>query len=176
MGDDNPKACTAMRLARAGLAVQVPTPRSLPKRSVLLNPFASVFLSRADREHASRYGLSLIDVSWEHAGEIFRHVNHGKTRALPLLLAGNPVKQGELYWLSTGEAAAAALYILGLKQEAMDVLLQFQWGGAFLDYNVRLLEAYAACPDDGCIRRVALEEFERRQRGARNPPSVLGSI
>ena len=54
-GEDNPKKCTAMRLAKFGLVELVDKPVG-----VLLNPFAEKFLSPADKPAE----LTALDVSW----------------------------------------------------------------------------------------------------------------
>lgn len=139
---DDPKKCTACKLRRFGLVREVLQMRFLPKRAVVLNPFAEVAFSPADRERIEKFGLVGLDCSWEHAEKVLlRHVR-GTSRCLPVLVAGNPVNFGKATKLSTVEALAGALYIVGFEEQASEVLSVFKWGHTFLDINRGRLESY----------------------------------
>lgn len=64
------------------------------------------------------------------------------SRALPFLLAANPVNYGKPYQLSTLEAFAAALYILGEVGQAQKIVGIYTWGHRFLELNKEPLEDY----------------------------------
>ena len=64
-------------------------------------------------------------------------------RILPALLAANPVSWGRVGRLSSVEAIAASLAILGHQDQASRVLEPFQFGQQFLDLNRGPLEAYS---------------------------------
>ncbi len=148
-GQCDPKKCTARRLERMGLLAFVPRPRSLPAGTVLLTPYAGRALSRADAPRAERHGLSVLDVSWkvaEKAGR-FPAVPQAVGRALPYLLASNPVNYGKAFVLSSVEALAAALVIFGHEDEARGVLSKFTWGEQFLRLNAEPLAAFRAAED-----------------------------
>ena len=65
-------------------------------------------------------------------------------RALPYLLAANPVNFGRPFQLNSAEAFAAALYILGREEQARQVLSKFNWGNVFFELNAEPLADYAA--------------------------------
>jgi pre-rRNA-processing protein TSR3 len=156
----DPKKCTGLRLKRRGLARIVTRTRFLPKRAVVLNPFAEVAFSPADRNRVETFGLVALDCSWEHAEKVMlKHVK-GTSRCLPILIAGNPVNFGKATKLTTAEAIAAALYIGGFKQEAKDLLSIFTWGHTFLELNLARLENYAAAKDSTEI--IALQNSPER--------------
>ncbi len=140
-GQCDPKRCTSRKLERLGLLVFVPRPTSLPAGSVLLTPRAEKALSPADASRAERRGLSVLDVSWKRGR--FPRVPQAIPRALPYLLAANPVNYGKPFLLSSVEALAAALVILGRQEQARHLLSKFAWGPGFLALNDEPLRAYA---------------------------------
>jgi pre-rRNA-processing protein TSR3 len=140
---DDPKKNTALRLRRRGLARIVTKARFLPKRAIVLNPFAEVAFSPADRERLEKFGLAALDCSWEHAQKVLSGHVKGTSRCLPILIAGNPVNFGQLTKLTTAEAVAAALYIAGFKRESEKLLSIFTWGHTFFELNSMLLDNYA---------------------------------
>jgi len=158
------------------MARLVSSPRALPRGAVLLDPLSMRALSPQDAWAIDRFGLALVDVSWEHVRSVVPKVKNRHRRALPFLQAGNPVKQDQVGTLSTAEAAAAALYIAGHREQALSILSAFGWGKHFLELNEALLERYSHCKDSSDVVRVQEAELERRWRGTRNPPSVLDGI
>jgi pre-rRNA-processing protein TSR3 len=121
--------------------------RFLPKRAVVLNPFAEIAFSSADRERIADAGLVALDCSWEHAEKVLSHHIRGTSRCLPILLAGNPTNFARATKLSTAEALAGALYIAGFKEEAKKLLSVFVWGHTFFELNASLLDAYSVAKD-----------------------------
>jgi len=148
-GQCDPKKCTSRRLERLGLMTFVPRPRLLPRGAVLLTPKAERALSSADAPRAERHGLAVIDVSWKRG--TFPSVPHATARALPYLLAANPVNYGKPFVLSSVEALAAALVIFGREPEARAILAKFAWGDQFLILNREPLEAYARANDSAQV-------------------------
>ena len=141
--EDDPKKCTAKKLHRFGYAVLEKSQRRLPYHAVLLNPFAQKSLSREDLQSAVKHGLVALDCSWKHVEQTFQALEETMTsRALPFLLAANPVNYGKPYQLSTLEAFSAALYILGQATQAKEILRIYTWGPRFLELNQEPLEEY----------------------------------
>jgi pre-rRNA-processing protein TSR3 len=144
-GQCDPKKCTSLRLERFGLIRLVPRPSGLPRGVVLLTPKADRALSRGDALRAARRGLAILDVSWKRGA--FPAVPQATRRALPYLLAANPVNYGKPFLLSSVEAIAAALVIFRRDDEARAILAKFSWGEQFLALNREPLAAYAAAED-----------------------------
>ncbi|WP_054854026.1 DUF367 domain-containing protein [Vulcanisaeta distributa] len=117
---DDPRKNTAIKLARFGLAQLVDSIRALPSGSIMLDPTAKTPLTPSDRDVVVSRGLSLIDCSWKRATDIHAKFVKGRfiRRRLPLLIAANPTHYGKPYILSTIEAVAAALYIMGFMNDA----------------------------------------------------------
>jgi len=155
----DPKRCTGLKLKRHGLARIVTKIRFLPKRAVVLNPFAEIAFSPADRERVARFGLVALDCSWEHAEKVLTKHVKGTARCLPILLAGNPVNFSKATKLTTAEALAAALYIAGFKDDARRVLSIFTWGHTFFELNAEHLEDYAAAQDSLDIIKIMKLKF-----------------
>ena len=61
---------------------------------------------------------------------------------MPALLAANPVSWGRVGRLSSVEALAATLAILGYQEQATRILQPFEFGEQFMDLNRKPLEAY----------------------------------
>jgi pre-rRNA-processing protein TSR3 len=152
-GQCDPKKCTARKLERMGLLTFVPRIASLPGGTVLLSPEGDRALSRADAPRAHRHGLSVLDLSWNITQKVgsFPAAPKAVGRALPYLVAANPVNYGKPFLLSSAEAIAAALVILGEETQAREVLAKFAWGEQFLLLNREPLEAYAKAADSAGV-------------------------
>lgn len=142
-GDDDPEKCTARKLGRFDLADLHRSDRATPY-GIVLNPHAERALSPADRAESDR--LVALDCSWETAGEALFSMS-GIHRALPFLVAANPVNYGRPFRLTTVEALAAGLAILGERDRAEGILSKFRWGHTFLELNEEPLRRYADCAD-----------------------------
>ena len=143
LGQDDPKKCTALKLGRFGLVKVLHRIRDIPLGSVVLDPFSEVAFSPLDRARVVKRGLVAVDCSWVKAGTVFRLRLRGVPRCLPFLVAANPVNFGKPSKLSTVEALASALYIVGFREEAEALLSKFKWGFSFLELNLPRLVAYA---------------------------------
>ena len=145
----DPKRCTAVRLHRAGRIHMVYKLGELPSGAVLLDPFAQKALSRADAAAAEKHGLAALDCSWKKIREIEGLRKRMTPRSLPYLVAANPTYYGRPTTLSTAEAIAAALFILGNRERAKEILAGFIWGQTFFELNREPLDAYADASDSG---------------------------
>jgi pre-rRNA-processing protein TSR3 len=140
----DPKRCTGKKLERFKLARTTKRYQKL-RGYLVLSPFSERALSPADRFKVGR-GLAALDCSWAHAEEVFSKMRLNE-RALPFLVASNPVNFGKPFKLSTVEAFAAALVILGERPQAEEIMAKFSWGHTFLELNREPLEEYAAAKD-----------------------------
>ncbi len=146
--EDDPKKCSAKKLNKFGFVKIEKNIRKIPKNAVLLNPFAEKSLSKEDFECASKNGIVAVDCSWKNAEKSFEYLNQlNVSRALPFLIASNPVNFGKPFKLTTLEAFAAALYILDEKDHAKDILNIYKWAPHFLELNIQPLEEYRMAKD-----------------------------
>ena len=156
-GQCDPKKCSARRLVRMGLAEQVTKLSRLPRKAILLDPFSKRALSPQDSEQAMRRGLVVLDCSWRHAEGTFanaRRIARLSGRGLPFLLAANPVNYGKPWRLSSLEAAAAALAILGDGAHAHRLAEATNWGTTFMQLNAEPLEEYSLAESSAEVVRI----------------------
>jgi pre-rRNA-processing protein TSR3 len=135
---DDPTKCTAAKLVKFGLARRV---TKTLQRSIILDPFSEEFILKVDGNHIE--SITAIDCSWALAQKIFVRRFNGLSRRLPPLLAGNPINYSKIGKLTTAEALAASLYIIGFDNLASSILNKFKWGHTFFDLNRDLLRDYS---------------------------------
>ncbi len=157
MRQDDPFKCTAAKLAKFRIAEPV---RFIRNNTIVLSPFSGTLLTKNDTKIAD--AVCVIDCSWERAEDVAKHqrvFSSGIGRRLPAMLAANPVNYAKLGKLSSAEALAGALYILGDKQKAIEILNKFKWGHTFLELNADLLEDYAKANTQEGIMQTEREYF-----------------
>ncbi|HVO77490.1 MAG TPA: DUF367 domain-containing protein, partial [Methanomassiliicoccales archaeon] len=118
--------------------------------------------SAEDAPKARGYGLVVMDLSWNRI-EGFPPVREdANRRALPYLLAANPVNWGKPLRLTSAEAVAAALYIMGEKEQARFVMSKFSWGEQFLILNAEPLERYSQARTSAEVVRVQADYLQEQ--------------
>jgi pre-rRNA-processing protein TSR3 len=152
----DPKKCTGKKMVRFKLAHLVEKVNAIPRGSILLDPMAEKALSPADN---IKKGITVLDCSWKHVESVFPQLLtlELQHRALPYLVAGNPVNFGRPFKLTSAEAFAASLYILGYKDQAAFILSKFSWGHTFLELNREPLEEYSLAKDSKDILKIQAE-------------------
>jgi pre-rRNA-processing protein TSR3 len=135
---DDPKKCSAAKLVKFGLAKNV---KKTSAKTLVLDPFAKKSILPSDKKLA--YSITAIDCSWNLANKVFATKFSGIHRKLPPLFAGNPVNYSKLNKLTTVEAIAATVFILGNKDLSLELLDKFKWGHTFFELNQNLLEDYS---------------------------------
>ncbi|GIL76330.1 hypothetical protein Vretimale_5891 [Volvox reticuliferus] len=144
LGQCDRKRCTGTRLARQGLVRELRLGQTFP--GVILSPAGQRSVSVEDAALIRSRGLAVVDCSWNKLDDVpFGRIKGAAPRLLPFLVAANPVNYGRPCKLSCAEAFAAALFICGLREEAVAVLSRFKWGHAFFSTNAELLARYATC-------------------------------
>lgn len=155
--EDDPRRCTAAKLKRFGFVKYVKLPKG-----IILDPFSEIVLSPSDRPIAEGRGITTIDGSWEKILLGARHMKfRGARRSLPFLLASNPTNYAVGRKLSTAEAFAATLYILGWKEEARRIMSLFKWGHTFFQLNLPALELYSKAKNSEEVRALEKEVLSK---------------
>lgn len=130
--------------------------RKTTKNNLILDPFSNQVLLPKDKSNIK--SIVGIDCSWNLADQAFSKTFTGVKRKLPPLLAGNPVNYSKLNKLTTAEAMAAALFILGFKDDALELLNKFKWGHTFYELNHNLLEEYSKLQSEEDLE-IILKEY-----------------
>jgi pre-rRNA-processing protein TSR3 len=154
---DDPSKCTAAKLVKFRIAE--PT-RYIGKKTIVFKHLSKQPVTRSDNEIAD--SVCAIDCSWEKADDVLRQrrlVGFGVGRRLPALLAANPVNYAKLGKLSSAEALAGALYIVGDAESAVRIMDKFKWGHTFLELNQDLLRDYSNAENADQISQIEREYF-----------------
>ncbi len=155
----DPAKCTARKLLDDGLAEKLVKDRELGKEGIYLNPLAEKAISPEDKEEAEVGGIRAIDCTWTEADDKIPQYENG--RALPYLVAVNPINYGKPFQLTTVEALAAALYILGKDDQAEEILSEFSWGEHFFNMNEQPLTQYKEAENSSEIVEIQQEFMEQ---------------
>ena len=164
----DPKKCTAKRMLKFGLAKEAKTLGNIPAWSIVLSPFAEKALAPDDIGHARR-GLVVMDLTWTNIDE-FPRLKKVEERALPYLLASNPINWGRPMELNSAEAVLASLVILGELEQADTFLPRFNWAPEFMRLNGAMLEDYSKAKDSTEVVRIQ-NEYIRSVIGDERSPS-----
>ncbi|NHI91774.1 MAG: DUF367 family protein [Candidatus Lokiarchaeota archaeon] len=139
----DPKKCTSKKLIRMGLLKEASL-GTFGRKLLILNPLSIRSISIEDRDFALERGLLVLDMSWDKFEAKMEDMGVGEVhRCIPYLIAANPINYGKPTKLSSAEALAAAVFILGFKDMAEQLMSKFKWGPYFLTLNEELLEAYS---------------------------------
>lgn len=163
-GQCDPKKCTAKKLARLGLITPITVIWRIPVKTIVLVPIAEKALAPPDRAFTN--SITVFDCSWKEFAsfeDLLKRMKR-KKRALPYLIAVNPVNYGKPFILSSVEAFAAALFILGEQEHAQSLLHKFKWGDEFLRVNGGMLHAYAEAKDSHEIIELQNQFMEGRRK------------
>ncbi len=150
----DPKKCTIKKLERAGYVKIFSRLSNIPKSSLILDPTAEMALSPADKERTKT--ITALDCSWAVLDTTIVR-NWRYRRALPYLVAANPVNFGKPFKLTSAEAVAATLYILGESEQATEILSKLSWGLRFLQLNEEPLDCYSKAVDSTEILQIQSE-------------------
>ena len=159
------------QLCRKGMCRRLKVGQRFP--GIVLTPNGKAVISPADAELVIRHGLCVVNCSWARLEDVpFAKLKSGGDRLLPFLVAANPTKYGQPFTLSSAEALAAGLVIVGRDDDAREVMSCFRWGDSFWQLNDEMLRVYAACKDgaevvkaqEAFMNDIKAERAERERR------------
>lgn len=165
LAQDDPKKNTAVRLSRRGDLRLHERFNQLPRRGIILEPLCGKVLGPEDHELLLKEGCALVglDCSWAQIEDSVSQVMKKtklKGRMLPLLLAANPVNWGKPGKMTTAEALAASLYLIGKEKQARKLLAAFRWGEQFFILNKEPLDAYKEAESSAELVDLQFEFFD----------------
>ncbi len=165
LAQDDPRKNTAVKLSKRNQLTLHKNFNKLPKKGIILEPLCGKILGPEDHDIINEHNGAIVglDCSWNQIEESVNIVM-SKTklngRMLPLLLAANPINWGKPSKLSTAEALAAALYLIGKKDHAKQLLAAFSWGEQFFILNKEPLEAYSQAKSSKELVELQFEFFD----------------
>jgi ribosome biogenesis protein Tsr3 len=127
------KKCTAALCVKHGLMKIVD---EIPSPSLLLSPIAEQPLTKEDKDFVEKNGISLIDAPWESLPGLSSKLGMRirQRRVEGAIEVVGAYKESE-WRISTAGAAAYALYSLGYKNQALEILDPFPWKHEFIKAN-----------------------------------------
>lgn len=159
-GQCDPKRCSGHKLVKNNKVQSIPIRQNF--NGVILSPNGKCTISPADREHISRFGIGLIDCSWNQIDSFdFSKLPKKNNRLLPWLVAANTINYGKPWKLNCVEALAASLYIIGEKEEAKSIFEGFSYSDEFFRLNGEILELYSNCKDGEEVVKVQNEYINK---------------
>ncbi|KAH9385588.1 pre-rRNA-processing protein TSR3 [Nematocida major] len=156
------KMCSAEKLIRQNSVKPLKPTRRFG--GLVLSPAGTSVVSPTDRKYIEKYGLAVVDCSWNRVEEIdFKTLPAMRNRLLPYLVAANTINYGRPCKLNCAEAFSAALFICGFKDEAKNLMETFSYGQEFFKINSELLLAYSECASAEEIIKVQNEQISARK-------------
>ncbi len=165
LAQDDPKKNTAVKLSRRGDLTLHERFNKLPRRGIILEPLCGKVFGPEDHSILLEEGGSLVglDCSWAQIEDSVEQVMRRtklQGRMLPLLLAANPVNWGKPSKMTTAEALAATLYLMGREKQARRLLSAFRWGEQFFVLNKEPLDAYRDAESSAELVDLQFEFFD----------------
>lgn len=159
-GQCDPKKCSGHKLVKSKKIDSIPLKSHF--NGIILSPNGKCTISPADKEHIERFGIGLIDCSWNQIDSFdFSKLPKRNNRLLPWLVAANTINYGKPWKLNCVEALAASLYIIGEKEEARKIFEGFNYCDEFFKLNGEILELYSNCIDGSEVIKVQNEYIEK---------------
>lgn len=143
-GQCDPKRCSGHKMVKNNKIESISLKSNF--NGIILSPNGKSAVSLADRDHILRFGIGLIDCSWNQIESFdFSKLPKRNNRLLPWLVAANTINYGKPWKLNCVEALAATLYIIGEKEEAKNVFEGFAYADEFFKLNQEVLDLYVQC-------------------------------
>ena len=167
LDQDDPKKCTAKKMEKYQSAFLHDSISKSPKRGFLLNPRSDQLLGPDDKRMIN-LGASIValDCSWKQIDTSLDYIEKKTklvSKSLPLVLAANEVSWGKPGRLSTVEAFAISLWILGKEDQAKKILEPFRFGNHFLELNREPLKSYSKAGSNQELEELQWDFFNKKK-------------
>ncbi len=139
----DPKKCSGRKLENFNLLKSINHKNRF--RGITLSAKGTKYVSKEDRDIIVKYGLCVIDCSWNKIEELNVKTKFDHERILPFMVAVNPINFGAPYKLSCAEALAAGLAICDFWEQGQALLEKFKWGPGFWKLNEEAFSLYEKC-------------------------------
>lgn len=171
----DPKKCSGRKLETLGLLKSINHKNRF--KGITLSASGKKYISAEDRDIILKYGLCVIDCSWNKIKELEVKTKFDHERILPFMVAVNPINFGAPYKLSCAEALAAGLYICDFWDQGNRLMEKFKWGPGFLNLNEEIFGMYETCKNPEDLKKAEqlylenAKKAENRSKQRELPPS-----
>lgn len=171
----DPKKCSGRKLESFNLLKSINHKNRF--KGITLSASGTKYISKEDKDIIMKYGLCVIDCSWNKIKELQVKTKFDHERILPFMVAVNPINFGAPYKLSCAEALAAGLFICDFWEQGMALMDKFKWGPGFLKLNQEIFSMYEKCmtlEDIKVAEKEYLESANKQENRAKQrdlPPS-----
>lgn len=163
----DPKKCSGRKLENFGLLKSINHKSRF--KGITLSAGGKKPISKEDTEIVLKYGLCVIDCSWNKIQNLVVKTKFDHERILPFMVAVNPINFGAPYKLSCAEALAAGLFICDFWEQGHGLMEKFKWGPGFHNLNKEIFDLYQDCKTVADLGN-AEQKYLAEARKAENKP------
>ena len=149
LAQDDPKKNTAVLASKRGDIKLHKKIRTIPKKGIILEPLCGKIFGPEDHHIVTDLNGSLVglDCSWKQiessVSTVMKQTRLKTKNDITIVIGSDPVNWGKPGKLTTMEAVAASLHLVGNIEQSKQVLGAFRWGERFFELNHEPLMEYS---------------------------------